>query len=566
VTQDTTAVTTIGPADTDPLFLLVVGGSVVATVPLPGAGRVVIGRSPECEVQVDDTSISRNHAVLHLDPPLRIVDTESANGTWVADRRIAANQPVEIQIDQAVRIGSVTIIIQRRRAITPQPHRLRTHEYFESRLEDECDRAERVGTSCSIVHVVGADLPTLRAAVSGLVADDDVIAAYAPEELELLLVGADRERTESVVRKIESALDGCGVTGRVGSALYPRDGRDPSVLAARSRGRAHGQMLALAPSDVVVCDERMTALHKLIAQVATADINVLLYGETGVGKEVFAEAIHRQSSRSAKPILKLNCAALSESLLESELFGHERGAFTGAVQAKPGLLEVAEGGVVFLDEVGELLPSIQAKLLRVLDERKVTRVGGITPRQLDVRIVSATNRDLDAEVRRGAFRLDLLYRLNAMSIIIPPLRERTSEIIPLASKFLHDMAAKFERPVPRLTDEAIALLCTYRWPGNIRELRNVIERALVVSTSSVIDVRDLPEDRMRVTLEVTAAASRHPGAPHEPAPAAAERQRILDALETCGGNQTHAADLLGISRRTLINKLDKFALPRPRKR
>jgi len=424
--ENTTAVTTIVPAETTPLRLLIVGRAAVTSVVLPGAGRVAIGRAAECEVHIGDHSISRNHAVLELDPPLRIVDAGSVNGTWIAERRIAAHEPVGIELEQAVRLGSVTIILQRER---------------------------------------------------------------------------------------------------------PRS------------------------AEAVVSDDRMTALHKLVSQVAAADINVLLYGETGVGKEVFAEAIHRQSSRADGPMLKLNCAALSEGLLESELFGHERGSFTGAVETKPGLLEVAEGGVVFLDEIGELLPSIQAKLLRVLDDRMVLRVGGTTPRPFDVRIMSATNRDLDAEVRRGAFRLDLLYRLNAMSIVIPPLRERISEIVPLANTFLAEMAARLDRPVPRLTDDAIALLWMYRWPGNVRELRNVIERALVLSASDVIDACDLPEDQMRAMP-----------VPHDPTPEERERQRILDALARCHGNQTHAAELLGIARRTLINKLDKFALPRPRKR
>jgi two-component system, NtrC family, response regulator AtoC len=563
VSQETT-VTTATPTGGDQLFLLVVGDRVHATEALPGKGAVVIGRAPECDVRIDDNSISRNHAVLHVDAPLRVIDTQSANGVWINDQRVGANEPIEIQIDQAVRLGSVTIIVQRRRVRSPQPRRIRTHEYFESRLEDECDRAERTGRSFTVIHVVGDDDAELREVLADALSDDDVIAAYAPGELELLFAGADAERGRAVARALETALDARGLAVRLGTAWYPRDGRDPSSLASRARGRAHGQVIAVEAGDVVVADDRMRALHQLVAQVAAADIGVLLQGETGVGKEVFAEAIHRQSARSAKPFLKLNCAALSETLLESELFGHERGAFTGAVATKPGLLEVADGGVVFLDEVGELLPSIQAKLLRVLDDRRLTRVGGLEPRPIDVRIVAATNRDLDEEVRRGAFRLDLLYRLNAISIIIPALRERVDEIVPLAGRFLHGLAAKLGRPVPRLTGAAIALLRGYRWPGNVRELRNVIERAMVLANGDVIDVHELPEDRMRAAIEPPPAAPRR--AATEPPLEAEERQRILDALETCAGNQTHAANLLGVSRRTLINKLDKFALPRPRKK
>ena len=560
VAQFTTQATAV-PSKADQLFLLVVGDHVLATEQLPGVGSVVIGRSPECEVRIDDASISRNHAVLHLDPPLRIVDTQSANGIWIDDQKLPPNQVVTIRIDQAVRLGSVTVIVQRRPARPLQPRRLRTHEYFESRVEDECDRAR----AFTIIHVVGDDVAAIREVAAGVLADDDIIASYAPGELELLLLGRNPTHAQAAVRTLEAALESRELVARLGSACYPRDGRDPSSLVARARGRAHGHVIAIVPGEVVVTDPRMRALHQLVAQVATAEISVLLQGETGVGKEVFAESIHRHSPRVHKPFLKLNCAALSENLLESELFGHERGAFTGAVDAKPGLLEVAEGGVVFLDEIGELLPALQAKLLRVLDERKVLRVGGLKPRSIDVRIVSATNRDLDADVRTGAFRQDLMYRLNAMSIIIPPLRERIDEIIPLAGQFLHVMATKLGRPVPRLTDEATTLLVSYRWPGNVRELRNVIERAMVLATGNVIDARDFPEDRMRAAIDPPAAVA-HVAEASDSRVAATERQQILDALETCNGNQTHAATLLGISRRTLINKLDKFALPRPRKR
>jgi DNA-binding NtrC family response regulator len=557
-----TTVTTAAPSAGDQLFLLVVGDHVLATEALPNVGSVAIGRAPECEVRIDDASISRNHAVLYLDRVLRIMDTQSANGIWIDDRRIAPNQAVEIRLDQVVRLGSVTVIVQRRPARAMQPRRLRTHEYFESRVEDECDRAR----AFTILHVVGDDIGGIRDAASELLADDDVLASYAPEELEILLVGRGPDRGQAAARAIEGALEAREIAARLGTASYPRDGRDPSSLVARARGRAYGQVIAIDPNDVVVADARMRALHQLTLQVASADICVLLQGETGVGKEVFAESIHRNSPRAAKPFLKLNCAALNENLLESELFGHERGAFTGAVESKAGLLEIAEGGVVFLDEIGELQPGLQAKLLRVLDDRQLTRVGGLKPRAIDVRIVSATNRDLDAEVRTGAFREDLLYRLNAISIIIPPLRERVDEIVPLAGRFLHAIASKVGRPVPRLTDAALDLLRHYRWPGNVRELRNVIERAMVLATGDVIDASDLPEDRMRAATDVGARPVRHRGEPGESPILAAERQQILDALETCNGNQTYAAQLLGISRRTLINKLDKFALPRPRKR
>jgi two-component system response regulator AtoC len=558
-----TTVTQIAPSDGEQLSLAIVGDGVLQSTPLPRVGRVTLGRSTECEVRIDEASISRNHATLLLEP-LCIVDHGSANGTWVDNERIPANQPIPIRVQQSIRLGSVTLIVQRRTAAAPRFRKLRSHGYFESRLDDECDRARNRGSSLAVVHLVTRGAIELVDVVDAALQDTDVVAAYGPDELEILLVDATADHAHDVVRRVETTLADRGHDAQLGWAWYPRDGRDPSALVARARRHALGEVDD--PGDIVVADERMVALHDLVARVARADISVLLQGETGVGKEVIAESIHRQSARVDGPFVKLNCAALTETLLESELFGHERGAFTGAIAAKPGLLEVAEGGVVFLDEVGELALATQAKLLRVLDDRTLMRVGGLQPRPIDVRIVSATNRDLDAEVRRNAFRLDLLYRLNAMSIVIPP----------LARRFLHDIAAKTDVPTPRLTDAAQALLREYAWPGNVRELRNVIERAMVLATSGTIDADDLPVDRMRPTFAFAAAPTARitvdappgtqPGTRSRDSLASDERQQILDALEACHGNQTHAAKLLGVSRRTLINKLEKFAMPRPRKK
>jgi DNA-binding NtrC family response regulator len=327
---------------------------------------------------------------------------------------------------------------------------------------------------------------------------------------------------------------------------------------------------ALPPPGFVVQDDVMRQLHALAARIAEGNISVLLLGETGAGKEVLAEAIHRRSPRAGKPFLRLNCAALSPTLLESELFGHERGAFTGAVHAKPGLLETADGGTVFLDEVGELPPATQVKLLRVLEERKVTRVGGLSPRSIDVRFVSATNRDLAVEVQKGTFRQDLFFRLNGMTLTVPPLRERPGEIEPLARAFAARVAASLGRPAPSLSREALAELSRYPWPGNVRELRNVMERAVVLAPGASI----LPEHLL--LAPVRAAAPSRPAAVEEPTAAgpvalqdelgAIERQRIVDALEACAGNQTQAAAMLGMPRRTFVARLDAYGIPRPRKK
>jgi DNA-binding NtrC family response regulator len=352
----------------------------------------------------------------------------------------------------------------------------------------------------------------------------------------------------------------------------------------------------------------MRKLHELLERVAPGDITVLILGDTGVGKEVMAEQVHRRSPRSAKPFLRLNCAALSESLLESELFGHERGAFTGAHQMKAGLLETAQGGTVFLDEIGELPMNVQVKLLRVLEERQVWRVGGVKPRPIDVRFVAATNRDLEQGITEHKFRQDLYFRLAGVTLHIPPLRERTEEIEPLAREFARQLS-KSSRP-PVLTPEVIQLMLGYAWPGNIRELRNAIERAVLLAGDGPVLPEHFPVEKMTATVSTPISDAPLPRKPrtttdsrpiqltHDtlppsrqqpPAAAAAdvgddpatnalslgerlkrqvqevERQHIVDALTRCGGNQTRAARELGISRRTLISRLEAYNIPRPLK-
>jgi transcriptional regulator with PAS, ATPase and Fis domain len=298
----------------------------------------------------------------------------------------------------------------------------------------------------------------------------------------------------------------------------------------------------------------MSAVDKLVDLVAPSALSVLVLGETGVGKEVISLRIHAQSTRKDAPLLFLNCAALPEQTLESELFGHEKGAFTGAVNAKPGLLESADGGTVVLDEIGEMPLAVQAKLLRALDAGEIVRLGAVKPRMIDVRVIAATNRDLGAMVESGTFRADLLYRLDGMTIHVPPLRERKDEIRALARKFAGDVA---------IGEDAFARLEAHSWPGNVRELKKVIERAVVLAAGSAIDGE-----------HIVLRGGPSPSAPNVSVSAVPalkdERDRaevavIQEALAACNGNQTRAAEKLGIARRTLIEKLDRYGLPRPRK-
>ena len=427
----------------------------ITVFPLPPAGRVTIGRAAENDICIEDASVSRRHAVLHIGPTVRLEDLESSNGTFVRQAtaadgpittedmtRLPPGEPIEVPVGEALRLGSKLAVVR---------------------------------------------------------------PAAAP----------------------------------------PLPGRPSAVIP-------------------VVEDAGMRALYALAEKVAGSPLTVLILGETGVGKEVLAETIHQRSPRAAGPFLRLNCASLSESLLESELFGHEAGAFTGAVRAKPGLLHAAEGGTVFLDEVGELPPGFQVKLLRVLEDRKVTRVGGLKPYKIDLRFIAATNRDLEAEVKRGAFRQDLFFRLAGMTLVVPPLRERPGEVRGLCELFITRASEALGRRPPRLSPGALHRLERHPWPGNVRELRNVIERALVLCAGS-----ELTEEHLPPAPRGTPAPPAAPGV--EPAPLrgeieSLERQRILDMLARCGGNQTEAARQLGISRRTMVSRLGDYGVPRPRKR
>ena len=294
--------------------------------------------------------------------------------------------------------------------------------------------------------------------------------------------------------------------------------------------------------------ESMREVYKLLAKVAPASSTVLLLGESGTGKELVARAIHLNSPRASKPFVAINCATLTESLLESELFGHEKGAFTGAIGQKRGKLEVADGGTVFLDEVGELSPGIQAKLLRALQSREFERVGGTRAIKVDVRMIAATNRDLAVAIKSGRFREDLYYRLNVVSIALPPLRERRDDIPLLAAYFVAEYSKKCKRRVTGISAEARRLMCAYDWPGNVRQLENAIERAVVLGTTPLITPEDLPE-----VLFETAVPKTETAVPANETPVGyyetireAKRQLILKTLSQTGGNYTEAAKLLGI--------------------
>jgi DNA-binding NtrC family response regulator len=450
------------------LELAVFSGEEIRTFPLPRIGKVTIGRGEGSTVRIDDPSVSRHHAVLHLDQALEIEDLGGANGTIVRPKVEAGSG------DDTVDTVSVVQLVRRKATLAVGDCLL-------------------FGTASAVVR----HRPVIE--IPDLVSEDP---------------------------------DGAGTA-----------------------------------AGIVLRDPAMRALHAQAARAARTNISVLLLGETGVGKEVLARAIHAHSPRSKGPFLGINCAAIAESLLESELFGSEKGAFTGALAARAGLFEAGNGGTVFLDEIGDLPLATQAKLLRVLEERAVTRVGSTRPRPIDVRFVAATNRYIEADSRVGRFRQDLYFRLAGITLTIPPLRDRPAEISLLVEKFVKGACGQVDRAAPLVVSrEAFDCLAAHAWPGNVRELRNVIERATVLCMGDRILPEHLPPSVLSPIRPSTPPAVT-PSAPTDLQDEikSLERTRIVEALARCHGNQSQAAAILGISRRTLVSRLTAFGLPRPRK-
>jgi two-component system response regulator AtoC len=548
------------------LSVLVLSNSFIASYSLPDVGEVTIGRSNSVEVYVDDPLVSRRHAILAMAPRLTIRDLGSSNGTRVDGTPLPAGETRELRVGDVVTVGSAALLIQRGAAAV-YPRRFWAAEHFEARLKEECARADRIGCGFSVACFrVGRHVPdvAVRQILAAGLRASDVVGEYGPSAYAVLIVDANPVQARVVLDRITSELARRSFAASRGIADFPADGRTADDLLARAQPRAedHGPALAVSQGRVVA-DSITQELFRLAERIAAGDISVLLVGETGVGKEVVAEEIYRRSPRAGRPFLRLNCGALSESLLESELFGHERGAFTSAVAAKPGLLETADGGVVLLDEIGEMPMTLQVKLLRVLEDREVRRIGGVKSQPLDLRFIAATNRDLEKHAARGLFRQDLYYRLAGTTLEVPPLRRRPGDIGPLVHTFLLHASrnsARHLRAPPTISPEALALLRAYRWPGNIRELRNVIESAVLLAGNAMITPAHLPLERMQ-------AGNRPPTPTEEPTETFFDesRQNVIEVLNACGGNQSRAARQLGMSRGALIRRLERYGVVRPRK-
>ncbi|MGQ0505580.1 MAG: sigma 54-interacting transcriptional regulator, partial [Myxococcaceae bacterium] len=505
-----------------PRLRLLVVGEAVSTHWLPDSGTVTLGQNEDCDIRVREPNVLPRHLRIHVAEEVTL--EPALTPVRLGDALLSAGQRRALRPGEPLSMGdTLLLVLQRRQRLEAPPRAIWSHGFFEARLEEECLRADRYGSSFAILRLStvapapGTELRT-RGAVEEVLASTlrgvDGVASYGPGEYEVLLPDTPPENVSVVSTRLREELSLRGAQGAIGAACYPQDGRDAHSLIARAGAEARGESAAEPASSVLPSRPVMRELEGWVERIAQAMISVLILGETGVGKERLAEGIHQRSKRAAGPFLRLNCAALSESLLESELFGHEKGSFTGAVSAKQGLLETAHGGTVFFDEVGELPLSMQAKLLRVIEERKATRVGGLKPYSIDVRFVSATNRNLEEEIERGRFRDDLYFRLNGISLVIPPLRDRKEEIAGIAEGFISEVSRRSGRaPAPRLAKQTLAVLEGYRWPGNIRELRNVIERAVLLCLGETILPEHVPMDRLGSSF-----ASRKPQAEVKPQP------------------------------------------------
>ena len=529
-------------------------------VDLPDGVDVTFGRSRGATINVESEKVSRMHArVRRTGDVIEVEDLGSRNGTRVNGDKIEGPRRVEhgdeIQVGAILAVVGVASGLRRSSPVADDAA-------GEARLAAEVDRSVRYHRALT-VGLIRCGNDGVIDAIARALRPMDMIAEDAGDDYLLILPELGRAEGHAAVERALELARTAGAEARVSSALCPDDGTSVEMLIGHLRASLRTpkpRAPDVAPStDPVVIDTAMRRVYSLVERIADTPMTVLILGETGAGKEGVAEAIHKKSSRSAKPLIKLNCAALPETLLESELFGYERGAFTGAERRKVGFFEAADGGTLFLDEIGEMPLSLQAKLLRVLERKVITRVGGTTEIATDARLVAATHRDLEAEVRAGRFRQDLLFRIGGFTLVVPPLRDRTAEIIPLAEHFARLTASDQGRPAPTLTDDARDALLGYAWPGNVRELKNAVERALILCGDR-ITAADLPEKLRDAGQRVRPVA---PAADMRGHLAEVERAAIVAALDAEDQNQTRAARRLGVSRRALIYKMEKYGLKPP---
>jgi two-component system response regulator AtoC len=551
-------------------YVLVVEPDSSRRVSLPQAGSVLIGRDAEAQVKIDHRSVSRRHASLWLeDGVIRVTDEGSHNGTSVNGERIDGSRL--LAGGDTISVGDVVLVLYAHQ-ITASPIGPVDEARWRTRLAEELERAASYGRALSVAVLRGEHLAAHGAGVASELRRLDVVALDGEACLLLLLPELDGAAAREL-------LDGMFL-GQMsaGLASYPVDAVDADTLlgiarrAARVAGpgrvaglEATAETLDLDGRRVLVADPGMARQLDLLRRLAVTSLPILVVGETGVGKENAAYALHFYGKRRGEPFLAINCAAIPEALVESTLFGHEKGAFTGASAARAGLLEAAGGGTVLLDEIGELPLGLQAKLLRALDSGRLTRVGGTHEQAFAARVVAATNRDLEAEVKAGRFRQDLFFRLGA-TVLLPPLRARRAEIPLLLRAFTDEARAQASLPPLTFTPAAMQLLNGYAWPGNVRDLRLVAEVLAATVEDDRVEPSDLPErlgpppEPPRPARPPASAATTSGFRPLAEEIEDLERTRMREALASAGGVKTKAAALLGMPIRTFSYKMKHLGL------
>ena len=573
--MNTTLVTyTVPESAKGRLVLVILDPNCPRTVLLPRDGVRTIGRGTLADIPVDDNEASRVHVRLKFapgstssaEPTITLTDNKSRNGTSVGGRRIATGASVALALGETFQVGRTIMTVQREENV-PRPHRLFSHAYLVARLDEECARATERGDHRETLLAryslrdAGAE-DAFIAASQAVLRPFDVLARRGPQEFEALVCETSHEEGQDLARRLVQVVVAAGIEVRSAVAIFPCDGRSTFALLDAAEARLREQVGTQSKA-ASVAEPAMDDLLARLLRAARNTSTVLFLGETGTGKSYLAERLHALSPRAQGPFVVCDCGAISRALIESELFGHARGAFTGAIAARTGLIEAADGGTLFLDEIGELPPEQQIKLLTVLDGKMVRRVGETKGRAVDFRLVASTNQDLRKMVREGRFRPELFYRLNVIRLCIPPLRERPAVIEELARRFLADANAAAARSLA-LAPETLPYLLAYPWPGNIRELRHAIERAAATAPGDLLLPADFElEEAFTIEAGALASPDRALAKPAGGGWQAADltREQLLNALMENGGNRTRTGKALGRSREWLRQRCIELGIP-----
>jgi two-component system, NtrC family, response regulator AtoC len=546
------------------VVLVILDPACPRTALLPSEGVCTIGRGTGADIAVDDGEASRAHARLRLvpgtgvdaEPVIMLTDNRSRNGTFVAGKRMVAGETITLALGETFQIGGTLLMVQWEPGL-PRPHRLFSHAYLVARLDEECARhgAGRRRTAVVARFRLQQDRCEEQFVSLGreILRPFDVLAHRSPREFTALLQEISAEAGEALVLGLAEAARGRGIALQAATAVLPGDAGSSFELLNALEARLEPPRTVQATSDGVM-DDVLVRLRR----AAAASSAVLLLGETGTGKSYLAERLHTWSPRAQGPFVMCDCGALSRELVESELFGHARGAFTGAASPRVGLIEAADGGTLFLDEIAELPLEQQVKMLTVLDGKRVRRMGENQGRAVDFRLVAATSQDLRMLVKAGRFRPELYYRLNVIRLCIPPLRERPAALVALAEGFLAEVSAAGNRRMS-FAPETLTALRAHVWPGNIRELRHSIERAVAIAQQDVLRPGDFELEESIAT--VPAPATRPGPAAGKWQAAEVTREQLVRALLENGGNRTRAGKALGRSREWLRQRCIELGIP-----